>query len=355
MKILITGGAGFIGSAVAREIIQSSEDSVVILDKLTYAGNLRNLDKITHSKRFWFEQADICSANCVRSVLQKHRPDRIMHLAAESHVDRSIFGPAAFMNTNILGTFTLLEEARHYLNDIDPVSRHNFRFHHVSTDEVFGDLPHPDENADAYFLKFTEDTPYSPSSPYSASKASSDHLVRAWFKTYEVPVLISNCSNNYGPYHHPEKLIPHTIINALSGKSIPVYGFGNQIRDWLFVEDHARALLSVIRKGKVGETYNIGGNNEERNINIVRSLCEILDKLTPKDTSYSDLIQFVSDRKGHDLRYSVNTAKIASTLNWAPDETLQTRLNKTEQLYLDNETWWKNILDKGYDLKRIGV
>ena len=355
MKILITGGAGFIGSAVAREIIQSTKDSVVVLDKLTYAGNLRNLDNIADSKRFSFEQVDICSANCVRSVLQKHRPDMIMHLAAESHVDRSITGPAAFIHTNIIGTFILLEETRAYLGTLSEPKKEIFRFHHVSTDEVFGDLPHPDANLNAQLLAFTEDTPYAPSSPYSASKASSDHLVRSWFRTYNLPILITNCSNNYGPYHHPEKLIPKTIINALSGKDIPVYGSGSQIRDWLYVEDHARALLTVLKFGNVGRTYNIGGNNELRNIDVVNTICEFLDALKPSTVPHSKLIVHVTDRAGHDQRYSINTARISSELGWHPTDTFQTGIEKTINWYIENEKWWQPMIENaGKFTKNIG-
>ena len=356
MKILVSGGAGFIGSAVIRHIIQNTGDSVVNVDKLTYAGNLENVRDVSDSDRYVFEHVDICDRAQLDRVFAQHQPDAIMHLAAESHVDRSINGPAAFIETNILGTYTLLEAARSYWQTLDETPKAAFRFHHISTDEVYGDLPHPDDhptqavNPHTVNLNapgqpelplFTETTAYAPSSPYSASKASADHLVRAWMRTYGLPVLISNCSNNYGPYHFPEKLIPLMILNALEGKPLPVYGRGDQIRDWLYVEDHARALYMVISKGVVGETYNIGGHNEVRNIDVVQTLCDVLQELSPPGHQhpvkhYRDLIAYVSDRPGHDRRYAIDASKIQRELGWQPTETFQTGIRKTVQWYLDN-------------------
>ena len=352
MKLLVTGGAGFIGSAVVRHIIQNTQDEVVNLDKLTYAGNLENLADVSDSDRYSFEQVDICNRAEVDRVLVEHQPDAIMHLAAESHVDRSIDGPADFVETNIVGTYTLLGAARQYWQTLEAESRKNFRFHHVSTDEVFGDLEETK-------TLFTEQTPYAPSSPYSASKASSDHLVRAWHRTYGLPVVVTNCSNNYGPYHFPEKLIPLVILNALEGKPLPVYGKGEQIRDWLYVEDHARALYTVVTEGNIGETYNIGGHNEKRNIDVVEAICDILEELAPEKSSglrrYSDLITFVTDRPGHDQRYAIDARKIQKELGWVPAETFETGLRKTVQWYLNNLEWCHRVQDGSYQRERIGV
>lgn len=355
MKILITGGAGFIGSAVVRHIIQNTSDSVVNLDKLTYAGNLESLASVSNSQRYQFEQVDICDKSEVERVLNQHQPDAVMHLAAESHVDRSIDGPAEFIQTNIVGTYALLEAVRHYWQGMEVTRRESFRFHHISTDEVYGDLPHPNEDEAAAEHLFTENTAYAPSSPYSASKASSDHLVRAWMRTYGLPVLVTNCSNNYGPYHFPEKLIPLVILNALEGKSLPVYGKGNQIRDWLYVEDHARALYKVVTEGQPGETYNIGGHNEKQNIEVVQTLCDVLQELAPKDASYRDLITFVTDRPGHDMRYAIDARKIQRKLGWVPQETFQTGIRKTVKWYLDNLEWCQRVQDGSYKRERLGV
>ncbi len=344
MKILVTGGAGFIGSAVIRNIIENTQDSVINVDKLTYAGNLKSLTSIEHSPRYHFEQIDICDAEALKQVFKQYQPDAVMHLAAESHVDRSISGSAAFIQTNIVGTYLLLEVAREYWHGLDKAKQAAFRFHHISTDEVYGDLPHPDEQNGELPL-FTETTSYAPSSPYSASKASSDHLVRAWLRTYGLPVIVTNCSNNYGPYQFPEKLIPLVILNALAGKPLPIYGKGDQIRDWLYVEDHAVALHKVLTEGKVGETYNIGGHNEKRNVDVVQAICHILDELQPKQTSYAELIHFVEDRAGHDRRYAIDSSKIAQELNWRPLKTFETGLRKTVQWYLDNREWWQGCLD----------
>ncbi|MBL1272307.1 MAG: dTDP-glucose 4,6-dehydratase [Oceanospirillales bacterium] len=351
MKLLITGGAGFIGSAVIRHVIRNTDDEVVNLDKLTYAGNLKSLSEVSDSGRYSFEKVDICNRIEVDRVLRQHQPDVIMHLAAESHVDRSIDGPADFIETNIVGTYTLLEAARQYWKSLDLDHRTNFRFHHISTDEVYGDLDSP-ENL------FTEQTPYAPSSPYSASKASSDHLVRAWHRTYGLPVLVTNCSNNYGPYHFPEKLIPLVILNALEGKSLPVYGKGEQIRDWLFVEDHARALYTVVSDGQIGETYNIGGHNEKQNIEVVQAICGLLEELAPSKPAglenYRDLITFVTDRPGHDLRYAIDAGKIQRELHWAPTETFETGLRQTVEWYLNNRQWCRQVQDGSYQRKRLG-
>jgi dTDP-glucose 4,6-dehydratase len=352
MKILVTGGAGFIGSAVIRHIIDNTDDSVVNVDKLTYAGNLESLASVSDSARYAFEQVDICDRNTLNEVLQHHKPDAIMHLAAESHVDRSIDGPAAFMETNIIGTYTLLEAARQYWNTLDDTAQQAFRFHHISTDEVYGDLDGPED-------LFTETTPYAPSSPYSASKASSDHLVRAWLRTYGFPTLITNCSNNYGPYHFPEKLIPLMILNALEGKPLPVYGQGTQVRDWLYVEDHARALYKVATQGKVGETYNIGGHNEKQNIEVVHTLCELLEELVPEKPAdishYRDLITHVQDRPGHDLRYAIDARKIERELGWAPQENFETGIRKTVIWYLANSEWCQRVQDGSYRRERLGT
>lgn len=351
-KLLITGGAGFIGSAVVRYILNETADSVVVVDKLTYAGNLASLAPVMQNKRFAFEQVDICDSRALERVFAIHQPDLVMHLAAESHVDRSIDGPAAFIETNIIGTYTLLEAARTWWNQLNTERKAVFRLHHISTDEVYGDLHGGDDF-------FTETTPYSPSSPYSASKASSDHLVRAWLRTYGLPTLVTNCSNNYGPYHFPEKLIPLTILNALSGKPLPVYGDGQQIRDWLYVEDHARALYRVVTTGIVGETYNIGGHNERKNIDVIRAICALLEELVPQKPQgvmhYQDLITFVTDRPGHDVRYAIDAAKIERELGWTPEETFESGIRKTVLWYLQNETWWKQVLDGSYQGERLGL
>ena len=344
---LITGGAGFIGSAVVRELIQNSTHRVVNVDKLTYAGNLESLVNVETSERYAFVQADICDAPAMQQLFEQHQPDVVMHLAAESHVDRSIDSPAEFIQTNVVGTTVLLEAARSYWNSLEGGRRDAFRFHHISTDEVYGDLEGTDD-------LFTEETSYAPSSPYSASKASSDHLVRAWQRTYGLPTLVTNCSNNYGPYHFPEKLIPLMILNALAGKPLPVYGNGQQIRDWLYVEDHARALIKVATEGEIGETYNIGGHNEKANLTVVETLCDLLQELVPQERSYRELITFVTDRPGHDVRYAIDASKIERELGWAPEETFETGLRKTVQWYLANETWWKRVQDGSYQRQRLG-
>lgn len=363
MKILVTGGAGFIGSAVIRHIINNTQDSVVNLDKLTYAGNLESLLDVSENSRYAFEQVDICNRAELDRVFTQHQPDAVMHLAAESHVDRSIDGPAEFIQTNIVGTYTLLEAARTYWNNLPDERKQAFRFHHISTDEVYGDLPHPDDDIDTVgrasvrqeLPLFTETTSYEPSSPYSASKASSDHLVRAWLRTYGFPTLITNCSNNYGPYHFPEKLIPLVILNALEGKPLPIYGKGDQIRDWLYVDDHAQALYLVATQGKIGETYNIGGHNEKQNIEVVETICTILDELHPRQVGYKSLITYVADRPGHDRRYAIDASKIEKELGWKPKETFETGLRKTVQWYLDNQQWCKNVQDGSYQRERLGV
>lgn len=352
MKILVTGGAGFIGSAVIRHVISNTQDTVINLDKLTYAGNLESLSDIDSNERYVFEQVDICDRAELDRVFSEHKPDAVMHLAAESHVDRSIDGPAAFIETNIVGTYTLLEATRSYWNTLSDDKKQAFRFHHVSTDEVYGDL----ESAGDLF---TETTSYEPSSPYSASKASSDHLVRAWLRTYGLPTIVTNCSNNYGPYHFPEKLIPLMILNALDGKPLPVYGNGMQIRDWLFVEDHARALYKVVIEGVVGETYNIGGHNEKANIDVVKTICSLLEELVPHKpegvSQYLDLITYVTDRPGHDVRYAIDASKIERELGWKPEETFESGIRKTVEWYLDNKKWWSRVLDGSYAGERLGV
>jgi len=351
-KLLITGGAGFIGSAVIRHICNNTNHSVVNVDKLTYAGNLESLVSIDSHSRYVFEQVDICNASEIKRVFNKHQPDIVMHLAAESHVDRSISGPAEFIQTNIVGTFVLLEEAMHYWSGLDGNKKDSFRFHHVSTDEVYGDLGGAED-------LFSESTPYAPSSPYAASKASSDHLVRAWQRTFKLPTLITNCSNNYGPYQFPEKLIPLVIRNALEGKELPIYGNGKQIRDWLYVDDHARALMLVALTGKVGQTYNIGGHNELQNIEVVREICSILDELAPskfdKINKYEQLVTYVDDRVGHDERYAVDATKIAEKLHWTPDEKFTEGIRKTVEWYLENSTWCDRIKDGSYQVERLEV
>lgn len=343
MKILVTGGAGFIGSAVIRQIIANTDDSVINLDKLTYAGNLESLQGAGQSPRYAFERVDICDRVAVDRVFTEHQPDAVMHLAAESHVDRSITGPSDFIETNIIGTYTLLESARAYWSTLDEAKRAAFRFHHISTDEVYGDLEGPED-------LFTETTPYAPSSPYSASKASSDHLVRAWARTYGLPTLVTNCSNNYGPCHFPEKLIPLIILNALEGKPLPIYGKGDQVRDWLYVEDHARALYKVVTEGEVGETYNIGGHNEKQNIEVVRTVCALLDELRPQSpfAPHFSLITHVTDRPGHDVRYAIDASKIQRELGWTPEETFESGIRKTVEWYLGNPEWVAHVKSGAY-------
>lgn len=348
--ILITGGAGFIGSALIRHLLNETDHQVINVDKLTYAGNLESLNSVSSSNRYHFEQLDICNASAMADLFSTYQPDLIMHLAAESHVDRSIDGPAEFIQTNIVGTFTLLNTARSYWETLSNERKTAFRFHHISTDEVYGDLNETD--------LFTETTPYAPSSPYSASKASSDHLVRAWHRTYGLPVIITNCSNNYGPYHFPEKLVPLVILNALEGKPLPVYGNGQQIRDWLYVDDHARALYKVVTEGKVGETYNIGGFNEKANIDVVYAICDLLEELVPDKAAnienYRDLVTFVKDRPGHDVRYAIDAGKIEQELNWRPQETFESGIRKTIQWYLNNQAWCSRVQDGSYQRERLG-
>ncbi len=352
MKLLVTGGAGFIGSAVIRHLVENTNHVVANVDKLTYAGNLESVATVSNSDHYRFYQVDICDRAGLDKVFAEFQPDAVMHLAVESHVDRSIDAPAAFIETNIDGTYTLLEAARSYWQTLPAECKAAFRFHHISTDEVYGDLHGTDD-------LFTETTAYSPSSPYSASRASSDHLVRAWHRTSGLPILVTNCSNNYGPYHFPEKLVPHIILNALAGKPLPVYGDGSQIRDWLYVEDHARALVKVATEGVVGETYNIGGHNEKRNIDVVHILCALLEELASEQkpeglVKYQDLITFVKDRAGHDVRYAIDASKIERDLGWVPEETFETGMRKTVQWYLDNKDWWQRVLDGSYRLERLG-
>jgi len=356
VKILVTGGAGFIGSAVVRHIIKNTQDSVVNVDKLTYAGNLESLVDVADSDRYAFERVDICDAAELARVFTEHQPDAVMHLAAESHVDRSITGPADFIETNIVGTYVLLEAARAYWLTLSDEAKNAFRFHHISTDEVYGDLPHPDEHPQGTALPlFTEQTAYAPSSPYSSSKASSDHLVRAWRRTYGLPTLVTNCSNNYGPYHFPEKLIPLVILNALEGKPLPIYGKGDQIRDWLYVEDHARALYTVVTQGAPGETYNIGGHNEKQNLDVVHTICDLLDEIVPKEGSYRDQITYVTDRPGHDRRYAIDADKISRELGWKPEETFESGIRKTVKWYLKNTEWCRRVQDGSYQRERLGL
>jgi len=351
LKILVTGGAGFIGSAVIRNLITQFDHEVINVDKLTYASNLESLVEIENSSKYILEIADICDEKALTHIFEVHQPTCVMHLAAESHVDRSIDGPSEFIRTNVNGTLCLLEVSKNYFESLSGDAKKKFRFHHISTDEVYGDLAGTNH-------MFTEETSYSPSSPYSASKAASDHLVRAWNRTYGLPTIITNCSNNYGPYHFPEKLIPHIILNALHGKPLPIYGDGLQIRDWLYVEDHAKALIKVVSKGEKGETYNIGGHNEKTNLEVVKAICNLLEELAPDKPhdvkNYQDLIIFVKDRPGHDIRYAIDSSKIQQKLGWTPEETFESGLRKTVRWYLDNPQWWKRVLSGAYRLERIG-
>lgn len=352
MKILVTGGAGFIGSALVRHLIKDKKYSVVNVDKLTYAGNLASLRAVDQSSLYAFENVDICDQGELERIFIEHQPDKVMHLAAETHVDRSIDGPADFIQTNMIGTYCMLESARKYWANLQGDKKVDFRFHHISTDEVYGDLKGSDE-------LFTESTSYAPSSPYSASKAGSDHLVRAWFRSYNLPVILTNCSNNYGPYHFPDKLIPLVILNAIRGKALPIYGEGKQIRDWLYVEDHVIALVKVVLEGVIGETYNIGGHNEKKNIDVVTTICSILDEVCPQHrkgiAQYAELITFVADRPGHDMRYAIDSSKIQRELGWTPEESFDSGIRRTIEWYLNNENWWSRVLDGSYKGERLGL
>lgn len=349
MKILVTGGAGFIGSAVIRCLINDTAHSVVNVDCLTYAGNLTTLECVSQNPRYAFEKVNICDLPTIQAVFERHRPDAVMHLAAESHVDRSIDGPSTFIQTNIVGTYTMLEVSRQYWLNLPQDQQARFRFHHISTDEVYGSLGETG--------LFTEQTPYDPSSPYSASKAASDHLGRAWHRTYGLPVLITNCSNNYGPFQYPEKLIPLTITNALAGKPLPVYGKGENVRDWLFVDDHAQALIAVLERGTVGETYNIGGNSERKNIDVVRTICSLMDEISTNSLHrpHHRLISFVTDRPGHDHRYAIDASKVQHKLGWRPSETFESGLSKTVKWYLANEDWCRRAVADRYSGERLGL
>ncbi|WP_417372125.1 dTDP-glucose 4,6-dehydratase [Gelidibacter japonicus] len=347
MKVVVTGGAGFIGSALIRFLITNTNHEVINIDKLTYAGHLESLESVAESDRYSFEQVDICDGKEVEKIFEKYSPNVVMHLAAESHVDRSIDGSAEFIKTNIVGTHVLLESAKKYWLGLDKENAESFRFLHVSTDEVYGSLGDND--------LFTEETAYDPRSPYSSSKASSDHLARAWYHTYGLPVLITNCSNNYGPFQFPEKLIPVVILKALQGENIPVYGKGDNVRDWLYVDDHARALWRVIEQGKLGETYNIGGHNEKKNLDVVHTICDTLDELVPKEAKYREQISFVTDRPGHDFRYAIDASKIERELGWKPEETFETGIKNTIEWYLKNMDWVEAVTDKNYNLERLGT